>query len=207
MDRTRDDADLGPPGARCSRAVGSDEACTGLAHDRDNRNHVECRYPLGDAEDRRDARPGRLEDGVGRTGRRHENARGVGALFADGLLDGVEHGDPIVERLLAAFPGCHAGHERSAVVEHRARVEVALPAGDSLDDESRVAANQDAHRRALTRRRAGCARPRRPPRLPRRALRPCGTVPRGGGPRLHRRWCRRSGRPSGPPATAARGPR
>src|SRR4029079_19076322 len=59
--------------------------------------------------------------------------------------DGVEHRDTPVEGRLAALARRHAGDERGPVLEHRPAVELALEAGDALDDEARVAVDEDAH--------------------------------------------------------------
>ena len=47
--------------------------------------------------------------------------------------------------VLPALAGRHAGDDRGAVFEHRPGVELALAAGDALDDEARVAPDEDAH--------------------------------------------------------------
>ena len=79
-------------------------------------------------------------------------------VSAHGLGDRVEDGDPVVERAEAALAGRHPGHDAGPVVEHLAGVELALPAGDAVDDEPRVAADQDAHAAP-----PGGAGPPRPP--------------------------------------------
>ena len=66
MDRARDDADLGPARRRRAGAVRADQPRAGGADRGDDRDHVERRDALGDAEDRADPGGGRLEDRVRR---------------------------------------------------------------------------------------------------------------------------------------------
>ena len=60
-------------------------------------------------------------------------------------------GTAAVERGLAALARRHAGDDPGAVGLHRAGVEVALAAGDALDDEPRLGSDEDAHAAALPR--------------------------------------------------------
>ena len=48
---------------------------------------------------------------------------------------------------LAALAWRHAGDDPGPVCRHRPGVEVAFAAGDALDDEPRIAVDEDAHRR------------------------------------------------------------
>src|SRR4029077_17464760 len=96
----------------------------------------------------RDAGVRRLENGVGREARRDEHHRGVRAGLLDGLVDRVEHGDPV--DVLAALSGRDARHDVRAVALVVRRVERPLPAGDAGDAEAGVAVDQDAHAYAST---------------------------------------------------------
>src|SRR5690606_29311626 len=86
---------------------------------------------------------GGLEDGVGGEGRRHEDARDVGALALYGGADGVVDGP--VEVALPALAGRHARDDVRAVLHHLAGVERALLAGEALDDDAGVAVYEDGH--------------------------------------------------------------
>ena len=70
-----------------------------------DRDHVEGRDALGDAEDRRDPRVGGFQDRVRRAGCRDEDARRVGAGLADGVDHGVEDRHGAVERVWPPLPG------------------------------------------------------------------------------------------------------
>ena len=128
----------------------------------ETRQHVEGRHALGDADDQRHAGVGRLEHRVGREGRGDEDARGVRAGLRDRLGDGVEDRHAAVEGRLAALARRDAGDDVRAVLEHRGRVELALAAGDALDQEPRLAVDEDAH--------AAVPTPRRRDRLRRRVV-------------------------------------
>src|SRR3990170_1079596 len=72
-----------------------------------------------------------------------EHDRRVRAGFVDALEAGVEDGN-----VMHPFPRLargHARHDLRAVVEHRARIELALMARDSLDDELRLLIQEDGH--------------------------------------------------------------
>ena len=122
----------------------------------------------------RGSRPGRRRPGTKMHG-------GVGAGLGDRLGDRVEDGDPVVERVLAALAGRHAGHDVGAVVQHLAGVELALAAGDALDDEPRVAVDEDAHAAPPAARRPRGRAARRPWRPPRRGWRRSRSGPPRGG--------------------------
>ena len=79
----------------------------------------------------------------------------------DRVGDRVEHRDRAVERRLAALARGHAGDDLRAVRQHRARVELALAAGDALDEQPRVAPDEDAHAAPPPRRAAPRPSPRR----------------------------------------------
>src|SRR3954453_11755347 len=145
MDRARDDPDLRAPRRRRAWTVRTDERRAGAVDHLDDRDHVEHRDPLGDAEDRPNPGVNGLEDGVGRARRRYEDARGVRAGLAHGFDHRVEYGHPAVDRPLPALARRHTGDDRSAVVDHRAAVEFALTTRDPGHDQPGVAVDQDAH--------------------------------------------------------------
>ena len=105
--------------------------------------HVVHRDVLGDADDGRDPGVDRLVDGVGREARRDEDERGVGARLGDRLGDRAEDRDAL--DVLAALARRHAGDDVRAVGAVAQAVEAALAAGQALDDEPRVAVDQDRH--------------------------------------------------------------
>ena len=78
-----------------------------------------------------DARVRRLEDRRGGGHRRHVDHRGVGAGRPHRLGHGVEDRHLALERL-PALARRHARHDAGAVLEHLARVERAVAAGDAL---------------------------------------------------------------------------
>ena len=118
------------------------------------------RDALGDAHDEPDAGLGRLEDRGGRRLGRDgdERRRGPGGL--DGVGDGVEHRDAL--DVLAALAGRHAADDLGAVVAVAQAVELALAAGEALDDDLGVGVDEDRHLRLplLNRRRSGPLRGR-----------------------------------------------
>ena len=101
------------------------------------------RDALGDADDRADARARRLEDRVGGETGRHEDERRVRARLLDRVGDGVEDRDAL--DVLAALAGRDARDDVRPVGAVAERVERALAAGDALDDEARVAVDDDRH--------------------------------------------------------------
>ncbi len=77
--------------------------------------------------------------------RRHENHGAIGPGRFDGLRHGVEHRHLAIQHPFAAFPGTRPGDQARAVVEHLAGVELALAAGDALDQEPGLLVDEDAH--------------------------------------------------------------
>ena len=144
---------LHAPGRDDAGAVRSDEPHR-LAFERAaHADHVHDRDALGDADDQPAARVDRLEDRVGRAERRHEDARGVGAGLLDGFRDGVENrnADLLAVRALglerfAAAVRRAARDDLRAVRDALLGVERARRAGDALDDDLRVLADQNRHR-------------------------------------------------------------
>ena len=85
----------------------------------------------------------RLVDRVRREARRDEDHRRVRARLVDGVGDGVEDRDAL--DVLAALARRHAGDDLRAVAAVAQPVERALAAGQPLDDELRVAVDDDRH--------------------------------------------------------------
>ena len=134
------------PGRRGARAVGADESGARRLQERDDAQHVQRRDALGDAEDRADAGRDRLQHRVRRARSRNVDDARVGAGLTDGLGDGVEDRHRAVDGAQAALAGRHAGDDlRAPRRDHLAGVELALAAGDALDEQPRVAADEDAH--------------------------------------------------------------
>src|SRR5579871_4116777 len=141
------DPDLARAGRNDPRAVGTDQHRRGIDQDALDANHVERRDPFGDADDQRDARRLRFEDGVGGAGRRDVDDRRVGAGRLDRLRDGVEDGDPFLLR--PAFAGRHAGDDVGPVFDRLPRMKGAGLAGDPLNEQPRVFVDED-HRASST---------------------------------------------------------
>ena len=125
-----------------ARAVRADQAHARAAQRGLGAQHVEHRDALGDAGRERDAGVGRLEDRVGRAGRRHEDHGGVGARLLHGVAHGVEHRDLVDDA--AALAGRHAADHLRAVLAREPRVELPhLP--EALHQQLRVLVAQDRH--------------------------------------------------------------
>jgi hypothetical protein len=103
--------------------------------------------PFGNADHRSDARVDGLVDRVGREAGGNEDHRRVRAGLGHRLGDGVEDGDAV--DVPAALPGRHPGDNLRAVVAVAARMERAFAPGQTLDDELRLAPDDDRHYRFL----------------------------------------------------------
>src|SRR3954451_3754562 len=128
-------------------AVGADDARAAQRSQLDHLRDVAARDPLGDDDDQLDAVLDRLEDGVLGERRRHGDDRAVDrpAVVLHGLCDGVEdrHAVDLAAEAAGRDAADHLG--AGAVVEALARQVDGLAAGDALDDEGRVFADEDAH--------------------------------------------------------------
>ncbi len=94
---------------------------------------------------RASARVERLEDGVGRAGRRHEDAAGVRARGLHGLGDGVEDRRPWPSNFSPPRPGVTPA---TTWVPYSSICLAWKPpgaAGDALHEQARVLADEDAH--------------------------------------------------------------
>ena len=97
-----------------------------------------------DADDQRDARVGRFQDGVRRERRRHEDERNVRAGTVHGIAYAIEHGDA-VQNGFPALARRHAGDEVGPVCLAALRVETPLTSRDALHQQARILVHQDAH--------------------------------------------------------------
>ena len=119
-----------------------------------HRDHVEHRNALGDADDKRNFRRDRLQDGIGGKGRRHINDRSIGARLLVGL------GDRIEDRQGRALGRLARGPDRSALARRHAadhfcaigdglfRVESAGFAGQALTKDLGVFIDENGHERS-----------------------------------------------------------
>src|SRR6185312_2189920 len=146
MDVPGHDADLALLGRDDAGTVGADQPALRAAERALHRHHVEHGNSFGDADDERHAGIDRLEDGVGREGRRHIDGGGRSAGLAHRLADRVE--DRKVEMLAAAFAGRHAADHLGPVGDRLLGMEGALGAGETLADHLGVGIDQDGHQAA-----------------------------------------------------------
>src|SRR6185369_8721579 len=79
----------------------------------------------------------------GRTRRRYEDHRDIGAGIFDRLRDGIEYRDPL--DMDAPLAGGDAGHDAGAVFAALFGVEQAAAAGDSLDYDPGVLVDKYGH--------------------------------------------------------------
>jgi hypothetical protein len=105
--------------------------------------HVVCREALGDADHGLDARVNRLVDRVGREPRGNEDHRRVRAGLGDRLRDGVE--DRHALDVLTTLAGSDARDQLRPIGAVTKAVEGSLAPGQALDDELRVAVDDDRH--------------------------------------------------------------
>ena len=100
---------------------------------------------LRDADDERDARVRRFQDGVCRERRGHEDQGDVRARAAHGLAHAVEDGNA-VQNGLAALARRDSRYEVGPIRFAAFRVEAALTSRDALHQQARVLVHQDTHR-------------------------------------------------------------
>ena len=98
---------------------------------------------LGDADHGLDACVDGLVDGVGREARGDEDERRVRSGLGDCVRHGVEDGNP--GHVLPALPRRDSRDDVRPIVAIAHGVERALGAGDALDDELRLVADDDGH--------------------------------------------------------------
>src|SRR6266480_757729 len=93
-------------------------------------HHVVERDALRDADDQPDPGRGGFHDGVGREGRRHEDAADVGTSLAPRVGDGIEDRDAEVGG--AALPRADPGDDVGPVRLHLLGVKAAFAPGQTL---------------------------------------------------------------------------
>ena len=152
VDVARGDADaaaavgiLAGAGGDESGAVRADEAGLGAFHRLLDLHHVDDGDSLGDGDDEIKARGHTLEDRIRRERGRDEDGRDRGAGLADGLIDGIEDRNLILEELASLARG-DAGHHLGAVVEAELGVACSETAGDALDEDLGVGSDENRHR-------------------------------------------------------------
>src|SRR6202000_2574273 len=128
-----------------AEAVGADDTGALTIGQLDHLGDVAARDPLGDDDDQLDPAQDRLEDGVLGEGGGDGDDRAVDrpAVVLARLGGGVEDRNAVDFAALAARG--HATDHLGAVVEALAGQVHRLTAGDALDDEGRLLAQQDAH--------------------------------------------------------------
>ncbi len=145
MAGTADAAHLADLGDDQAEAVGADDARPAQVGQLDHLGDVAARDALGDDDDQLDPVLDRLQHGVLGEGGGDGDDRAVdrAAVVLDRLGDGVE--DRHAVHLAALAAGGDAADDLGAVVEALAGQVDRLAAGDALDDEGRLAVQQDAH--------------------------------------------------------------
>src|SRR5579884_2383673 len=146
MDMARHDADLALVRGDDAGAVRPDQPRAAAAQAALDRDHVEDRDALGDADDERHPGVGRFEDRVGGKGRRHVDDAGVAPCHGARLGDRVE--DRQVEMARAAFARGHAADHLGAVGDRLLGMERALGAGEALAEDLCGGADEDRHQDA-----------------------------------------------------------
>src|SRR3989440_6064765 len=142
VDVARHDADLALPGRDDAGAVGADEPGGAPLEDALHAHHVEDGHALGDADDERQRRVGRLHDGVGGARGRDVDDRGVGSGRTHGGRHRVEDRDAL--EIGAAAAGRHARHHLRAVLAAEAGVELAGGTRDALGEDARRPGDEHA---------------------------------------------------------------
>ncbi len=130
------DSHLGLTRGYQARTVGADELHPRVLNEGAGPHHVVERDALGDAHDQADAGGGRLHDGVGGEGRRHEDAADVGAGLPPGIDHGVEDRD--AELRAAPLAGADAGDEVGSIGLHLLGVKAPLASRQTLDQDATV---------------------------------------------------------------------
>src|SRR5580704_16573303 len=149
------DPDFAFAGGDDAGAIGADEARFVEVHGGGGANHVDDRNAFGDAHDQRNFGIGGFENGVGRVWRRHKDDAGVRTSGLHCFANRVEHRS--FEVLGATFAGSHATYNVGAVFDHLLGVESAFAARETLDDQARFFADQNAHRAPPARATTFCA--------------------------------------------------
>src|SRR6516165_3052698 len=146
MDVSRHDADLALVRGDDTRAIRPDQAGPAAREAALDAHHVEDRDALGNADDQWDPGIGRLEDRIGREGRRHVDSRRIAAGRGAGLVHGVE--DRQIEMSGAAFARRHTADHPRAVGDRLLGVEATLGAGHPLANDFGRSVDEDRHQAA-----------------------------------------------------------
>ena len=115
------------------------------AHDGERANHVMDGDPFGDAEDDLDASLSRFGNCIASARSWNKDAARVGTGFAHRVDHGVKHWDALIKCALSAATWSHSGDDLGAVCRHLRGVESAFATGESLNNETCLRSNQDAH--------------------------------------------------------------
>ena len=143
VDVARHDPDLALPGRDDAGTVGTDEAGVPAPEKAADLQHVPRRDPLGDADHQLQIGVGRLQNGVGRKGGRHEDHAGVGSLPGSGFPNRVVDGEAVVPG--ASLAGSDACDHPGAVAAALGRMKAALTARDALNHDSGCRIHPDGH--------------------------------------------------------------
>src|SRR5271168_4306874 len=144
VDAARHDADFTFAGGDDARAIGADEARFCRVDSGGGSNHVDYGNAFGDADDQRNFGVGGFENSVGREGRRDENDAGVGSGMFHGVGNGIKY--RALEMFGTAFSGSDSADYVRSIFDHLLRVEGSLPASESLNDDSSLFVDENAHR-------------------------------------------------------------
>src|SRR5579864_315945 len=143
MDVSRHDPDFTLARRNDTRAVGSDEPRLPALQKLPGFDHVKRRNPFRDANHQRQTGVGGFHNGVSRKGRRHENHRHIRPGVFQRLRHGIKHGQ--VQMFSPALSRRYPAHHVGSVSDRLLRVKRAFPAGESLNDQSRIFVYQYAH--------------------------------------------------------------
>ena len=144
VNMSRHDANLARLRRDDARAVRTDEPHVGVERERRlDRRHVKHRNALGDADDERNRRVDRLQDGIGSKGRRNEDDAGIRSRFAFGNGERVEDRQPQV--FLSPLARRDPSHHLRAVGERLFGMEGSLRTGEALAENARIVVDKNGH--------------------------------------------------------------
>ena len=131
----------------CARAVWTSQyhaALFGIAHHvAFYLDHILCGDAISDANAILNARIGGFHDAVGGKWRRHEHKAGFGLRRGNRLFDGIKYWD--IMHSFTALSGDDATNDIGAVFQHILSVKLRHASGDTLDDDTGVAIEINAH--------------------------------------------------------------
>ncbi len=125
-------------------AIGSDEAGFGVLQHLLDPDHVADGNAFGDADDEVESGIDAFKDGIGCEGGRDKDCGGGGSGGFDGLGDGIEDGDFVIEELAAASRG-DTGYDLGTVLDTEAGMTRAEASGDSLDQNFGLGGYENRH--------------------------------------------------------------